>query len=91
MVLFVALLMVAMAGFLVSPALSGEHPWDSDKDDDGSGGGGSGNSDPLFIGDTIPVTDTTIFESETTSDDSAGLSTLWTSVLSGVWSSLLLM
>lgn len=75
----VLLLMVAVAvGFVTAPALSGEHPWDSDR----TQGGGTGGTTVHY--DTIRVSDTTVV-SGTLLSSAAGTS-VWVVILTAAWS-----
>jgi len=77
----VLLLMVAVAvGFITAPALSGEHPWDSDRTD----GGGRGAGGATLHYDTIRVPDTTVVIG-TLLSSSAGTS-VWVVILTAAWS-----
>ena len=74
----VLLLMVAVAvGFITAPALSGEHPWDSDRTD-GKGGGATLHYDTIRVPDTTVVIGTLL-------SSSAGTS-VWVVILTAAWS-----
>ena len=77
----VLLLLVAVTvGFVTAPALSGEHPWDSDR----TGGKGTPPGGSTVTYDTVTVPDTMAVCGTFVS--SAGGMSVWIVILMAAWS-----
>jgi len=84
--LAMVLVFLAMAAFIAGPAVSGEHPWDSDKDGGGRDGGDGGS---YYEYDSVIVVYDTVYNNIAGGGIVKPI-TRWTSVWRAIWKALMM-